>query len=514
MQALQVDVQAEPAGGADYQPLVDVQGLPCWPSQPDFAQLQGGAALQAAGVNFEADWDSTCARPLTLQVQQDFDFVVLGLGIAALPRVAAELMACEPRWRDMVGQVKTLPTQAFQVRLREDMDSLGWPHAPVNLSGFVEPFDTWADMRHLLPEERFAPPVRAIAYFCRMLQDTNPDTNPDANPDTTPDAAPDATPAAAPQSDLRAMHQPQRALVRSHAVNFLDRDIGALWPRALRPEGGFRWDLLVPADAQGPPDAAPADAIRFDSQYWTANVNASDHYVLSLPGSPARRLSPLDRSFDNLTIAGDWAASGLDTGCIESAVISGRLAAHAISQSPALKDIVGYDHPDERSNCHWRCHEPQRSRAGDTAPPAAPAATAPGATATPAAGPAGWPRAAGLCRARRGHRRPTRQGDCRTGVAAQRRGRGVAGARRQSRRTAGRLVDTGNRTRRSRPGSLALYSEPGQMQLRLTLADAPPPGRHEARLADSQGQDWGGVVVTLAPAGSGSIAAHAVAAAP
>jgi uncharacterized protein with NAD-binding domain and iron-sulfur cluster len=49
--------------------------------------------------------------------------------------------------------------------------------------------------------------------------------------------------------------------------------------------------------------------------------------------------------FDNLTIAGDWTASGLDSGCIESAVMSGLLAAHALSGAPALDQIVGYDHP-------------------------------------------------------------------------------------------------------------------------------------------------------------------------
>ncbi len=49
------------------------------------------------------------------------------------------------------------------------------------------------------------------------------------------------------------------------------------------------------------------------------------------------------------------------------------------------------------------------------------------------------------------------------------------------------------------PGSLVLYSEPGHVHLRLTLADPPPPGRHEARLTDSQGQAWGSVVLTIAP---------------
>jgi hypothetical protein len=59
----------------------------------------------------------------------------------------------------------------------------------------------------------------------------------------------------------------------------------------------------------------------------------------------AYRLSPLDRSFDNLTIAGDWTQTGLDSGCIESAVMSGMLAAHALSGAPRLEEIVGFDHP-------------------------------------------------------------------------------------------------------------------------------------------------------------------------
>ncbi|MEQ8660820.1 MAG: FAD-dependent oxidoreductase, partial [Gammaproteobacteria bacterium] len=94
------------------------------------------------------------------------------------------------------------------------------------------------------------------------------------------------------------------------------------------------------------PDAAKrTGSRRFDTQYWTANVIPSDRYVLSLPGSHRYRISPLDMSCDNLTIAGDWTASGLDSGCIESAVISGMLAAHAIARKPELSAIVGYNHP-------------------------------------------------------------------------------------------------------------------------------------------------------------------------
>jgi hypothetical protein len=98
----------------------------------------------------------------------------------------------------------------------------------------------------------------------------------------------------------------------------------------------------------GPPPEAPTgppDERRFDSQYWTANVSPSERYALCLPGSTRYRISPLDPTYDNLTVAGDWTDCGFNEGCVEAAVMSGRLAAHAISQRPTLEEIVGFDHP-------------------------------------------------------------------------------------------------------------------------------------------------------------------------
>ncbi len=74
-------------------------------------------------------------------------------------------------------------------------------------------------------------------------------------------------------------------------------------------------------------------------------MNPSDRYALSLPGTSAYRISPLDQTYDNLTVAGDWTSCGFNAGCVEAAVMSGRLAAHAIAKSPPLEDIVGFDHP-------------------------------------------------------------------------------------------------------------------------------------------------------------------------
>jgi hypothetical protein len=65
-----------------------------------------------------------------------------------------------------------------------------------------------------------------------------------------------------------------------------------------------------------------------------------------LPGTIDNRLSPLDRSVANASVAGDWTACGLDAGCVEAAAMSGMLAVHAITGStPPLEKIVGYDHP-------------------------------------------------------------------------------------------------------------------------------------------------------------------------
>ncbi|MBX3024564.1 NAD(P)-binding protein [bacterium] len=319
--ALEFDVQATVADG-EYQPLVDVGGLPCWPAQPDWTQLVDGERLRAEGWAFESFWDRRKTATRTLRVIDDFDFVVLGIGVGAVPHTCREILARDARWRTMTEQVKTVATQAFQIWMREDMEALGWPIPLTTISAFAQPFDTWADMAQTLPYERWPIPPRAVAYFCSVLPDLPGPPNP-RDPDYP---------------------QRRRAEAKRNAIAFLDRDIAHLWPAAARPGGGFRWELLV--DPAGDAAAgATADAARFDSQYWTVNVNPSDRYTLAPPGSLRHRISPLDNTYDNLTIAGDWTDCGFSEGCVEAAVMSGRLAAHAIAQWPPLEEIIGYDHP-------------------------------------------------------------------------------------------------------------------------------------------------------------------------
>ncbi len=69
------------------------------------------------------------------------------------------------------------------------------------------------------------------------------------------------------------------------------------------------------------------------SRYARANVDPSDRYVQSLPGTGAWRLRRRRVRYGNLFLAGDWIDCGLNAGCIEAAVLSGLEAANARSRT-------------------------------------------------------------------------------------------------------------------------------------------------------------------------------------
>ena len=320
--ALRFEVQAQVKGGGEYQPLVDVKGRPCWPSDPDLTQLTNGEQARAEGWNFESHWDRRRDSELTLKVTDDFDLVVLGVGLGAIPHVAPKIVAQNRRWRDMCDKVTTVASQAFQIWLDRDLEQLGWPGPAYITGAFAKPFDTWCDMAHVVPEEAWQQPPRTSVYFCAVLRD----------------------PPEPPADDDRDYPARRTAEVRESAEQFLQGPVRHLWPGAYDAQGNFRWDLLKAPD--GPDDPAPREGqARFGSQYWRANVNPSDRYVIHPPGSWRYRISPLDMTYDNLSLTGDWTDSGFHSGCVEGAVMSGLLAAHAISGYPLLEEIIGYDHP-------------------------------------------------------------------------------------------------------------------------------------------------------------------------
>jgi uncharacterized protein with NAD-binding domain and iron-sulfur cluster len=292
---IEIVPQAKVRGGGEYQPLVDVKGLPCWPSEPDWAQLEHGDELRARHVHFERDPNPLGRKPIRRRRGRDFDAVVLGIPVGALRPICEELVAANHHFAAMLDNAHTVMTQAFQVWMKRDAAWLGFPHPPGTLAvTFVEPVDTCCDMSQVLPCEEWPPQddVKLVAYFCGVL----------------------------PNAAARTQEEGD-AHVRDAAVAYLRSDVETLWPK-------FEWDLLVD------PHGAKGEA-RFGSQYWRANFSGTERYALTLAGSMRYRLWPHQSGFENLALAGDWTRNGIDGGSVEAAVTSGMLASQAICGEPA-----------------------------------------------------------------------------------------------------------------------------------------------------------------------------------
>lgn len=289
-----------------YDPLVDVQGLPCWPSEPDWTQLEEGEQLEACGANLEQDTNPLGHQPVTLRHGEDFDVAVLAIPVGALPDICGELSAANQHFSQMLAHSHTVMTQALQLWVTRTAQELGFPYAAGSLAScFAEPLDTYCDMSQLLGRENWTPDddVRQIAYFCGVLPHAGVTTQSQAD-----------------------------ASARAYALAYLRGEVRTLWPHALG-AGGFDWSLLV--DRSG----ANGDA-RLDSQYLRANFTGSERYALTLAGSVDYRLWPGQSGFENLFLAGDWTRNGIDGGSVEAAVTSGMLAARAIGGSPRVVNGV------------------------------------------------------------------------------------------------------------------------------------------------------------------------------
>jgi len=263
-----------------------------------------------------------------MKIGEGFHAVIFAMGVDDVVKVLRGdkrgpglFKQLPPRWSEMAEHSRTVATQAAQVWLDADFRSLGWQAGPGIVTALGLSFDTWADMTHTLATERAwrrakdenptsADRARSVAYFCSVLPD---------------------------QAIAEKKGETNEGLVVAALEKMLEKDAQVLWPTAFA--GGLS-AINRFVEPQGSFDR------KYLPGYDKANAVGSDRYTLSTPGSLASRISPLDRSVANMTIAGDWTACGLDAGCVEAAVMSGMLAAHAITGShPSLASIIGYDHP-------------------------------------------------------------------------------------------------------------------------------------------------------------------------
>jgi len=314
--AVDLDVQAAVnAGATAYQPLLPpFRGLRCWPNAPLFEQLAEGEEIRSRGLNLESAWCDFHVGTRTLRVGPNLDCgkVVLGISIASLPPICAELRDASRRWRDMLGAIQSVQTQFCQIWMKCAGSELRPDEGMPTAEGFLEPIDTWIDMSQVLPREGWNDPPGSVHYFVGPLADES------EPPPETP-------------SDFPAL-QWQR--VFDTMRGFVEKNLLKLWPLASLPgrSGEFNWDLMRSSS-----DAAGWERLR--DQYVRANVDPADRYVLSVAGSKKFRLPSNASGFGNLFLAGDWTLNGINAGSVEAAVMSGMQASQGIYGYP--KTILG-----------------------------------------------------------------------------------------------------------------------------------------------------------------------------
>ncbi len=316
------------AGVDEYYPLVTIKGVECWPSKPDYPQIEDPnrerrekdpRAIER--VNLESYYDDWIGEQVELRAGEHYDEVIFGIPVAAVNFLCRDLIENPrtPAWRDMAENVVSVQTVSFQTWMKKDLESLGWTYPEPLLSLFVEPLNTWADMSQVIPFENWPPGLepRDVSYF------TGAQPGPKHPPLPTED----------PEFQTR-----MTTLAKKEAIDFLlgrgtdtvgkagMGGITNLMPRAVSPfdPPSIDWNLLIdPRNRRG--------EARFDSQYWRSNCGPSERCTLALPGTNRLRMKAGETGYDNLYVTGDWTDNNLYCAFMEATIQSGILTARAVA---------------------------------------------------------------------------------------------------------------------------------------------------------------------------------------
>ncbi|MCG9873489.1 MAG: NAD(P)-binding protein [Leptospiraceae bacterium] len=310
----------------EFNPLVKIKGRVGWPSEPDFSQLNEGNQLQKEKIDLESYWTNwKSVGEKVLKQKEDYDIIVLGISIAALPIICKELIESNSRWRSMVEKVETIQTQAFQIWLKKDTKDLGF-ETKLSKTDFLlgasynNPFNDFSDFSDLIPIEDWKSDnsPKSLFYFCGPMQESEP------VPDFSETSYPERMKERVKWSATQALQNFGNILPKSfkNITNPLSLD----------------YDLLTCFDEKN----AGSGTQRMNQSYIRANIDPTERYVLSVPGSGKYRLKAGESGFDGLILCGDWIDTSLNFGSAETSIMSGMLASNSITGSPSLDQIIGY----------------------------------------------------------------------------------------------------------------------------------------------------------------------------
>src|SRR5579859_116485 len=212
VEAIVLERQATLKNGC-YQPLIDVKGLPCWPSEPLYGQLVEGQELQQRQTNLESAWTDWRGEEYRLERGKGFDEVLLSIPVSALPSICEDLIAQNAAWAKMIPALKTVRTIGIQTWLDCGLDELGWQKGRSIGDTGVEPIDMIAEASETMRWENWpdhAAPAN-LTFFGGVMAD---------DPGESPSA-----PANYPQT--------QDAVAKGIAQEYLEEFAGVFWPNAV-----------------------------------------------------------------------------------------------------------------------------------------------------------------------------------------------------------------------------------------------------------------------------------------
>lgn len=295
-----VTFERQIVGADSYEPLQahDTLGYPVWPNQP------WPSPTAAAGKNphapiFESESPSPVAdSPHTVHHGTDFDALILGVSVGALRGPLGDRLRSHSHFAKIVADTTTMPTLGAQLWFGapddvKNPDGLRWSEGRA-MAGFAEPLSACTEMNQVLDKEAFPEPrPKTLAYFSGAFPN-------------------------APEK-----HEDALARVEGMTREWLDDHAHRLWTGVKEGDGTFDESVLVKRGA-----------------YYRANTDPSDQYVLTEAKRIHSRLGADESGILHLYLAGDWVRTPLNSGCLESAAMGGRLAAAALSQQAVVSASV------------------------------------------------------------------------------------------------------------------------------------------------------------------------------
>ncbi|MEP2771572.1 MAG: NAD(P)-binding protein [Fulvivirga sp.] len=303
-----------------YTPTYKFKGIEVWPGEPLYDQIEDDQAkkLQANDIDLEMAWTNwKDANELTLHKGQEFDYAILGIPIDVLggkQGICKEIIAKNNKWNAMYNHVKSIPTMSMQLWLKPGLKELGmnlkewgFPEGSrPNLVTYASPQYSWIDMSQVMPYENWnGDKPGLLVYYTGSFLD----------------------PEVVPAFDDVQYPEQQKERVMRISEQWLRDNMGWFFKQATTGEypEGIDFDIIFDFS-----EVATTDFAKLKTQYFRANVNPTDRYTLSLPGTNKYRLKADETGFENLVITGDWIDFGVNVGYYEGAIIAGLKAGQCI----------------------------------------------------------------------------------------------------------------------------------------------------------------------------------------